>query len=319
MQVSYLNRDQARLVAQPWKVETAIPPEVLAAKGSLGPEERRLCYWLGRNWLSGRGCVVDVGAYLGSASLSFAAGAADAGLGGQQGRPLIHAFDQFRVQDRYVAEAISRDVRPIKYGESFLDIFRKQVADHAGLIETHEGNLLQQRWSGEPIEVLFVDSVTSRDINSHVVRQFFPSLIPGRAVVVYKAYYHCWHPYIQVGMAYFGDAFELIDGFVPYQGRVWRLARPLSGEKIARMAAYSIDKEERLALLAELIANAEEPSRAMLELTRIWQLALDDDKPRARAELQRVRDSYRYQNRDELWARQAQDIERQITDGGWQR
>ena len=119
---------------KPWLAPGAgIPAVVDEPKGMIGPEERRAYYWLGRNRLSGAGCIVDAGAFVGASTFCFAAGAADGGRRDFRGGPLVHAYDYFKVVDEYVGNAIARDFRPIAageeitfdYGDEYFDLFFK--------------------------------------------------------------------------------------------------------------------------------------------------------------------------------------------------
>jgi len=307
-----VKREDVILQNKPWRSEAAIPPELMALKGFLSPEESRLCYWLGRNWLSGRGRAVDVGAYLGAASACLAAGASAAGLASPGGAKLVHAYDRFTVGEQYIADALTRDVRPTQLGDSFLDLFESQTAPYAPNIEPHAGEFLDQRWTSETIEVLFVDIVTSPEMNAHIVRQFFPSLIPGRSIVVHKGYHHCWHPYIHASMELLSDEFELVDGFVPYQSRVWRLARPLPGDKIFRLSSGDVSLDEQLGLLESLIAKEDTSSRPMLELARVWHLFAHGSVDEARRELDLMKLQYRPEGRQELWTIQFREVAERV-------
>ena len=109
-------------------------------------------------------------------------------------------------------------------------------------------------------------------------------------------------------MQYLADSFELIDSHIPHQGRAWRLVKPLSGEKIARLGTQSLQAEERLALLDGLIARSEQVDLPFLETVRVWQISLDGDANRARAELARLQQLYGFEQRDEFWAVQAREI-----------
>lgn len=309
-----MKRDDVILQNKPWRSEAAIPPELMALKGFLSPEERRLCYWLGRNWLSGRGRAVDVGAYLGAASACLAAGASAAGLASPGNAKLVHAYDRFTVGEQYIADALTRDIRPTQLGDSFLDLFESQTAPYASNIEIHAGELLDQRWTSETIEVLFVDIVTSPDMNAHIVRQFFPSLIPGRSIVVHKGYHHCWHPYIHAGMEYLADEFELVDGVVPYQSRVWRLVSPIPGDKLFRLGRRLIAPDEQLQLLDSLVSKEDPSTRPMLEVARVWQLFLNGDRDWARQDLMSLQQSYGFADRPELWAMQAREVQKYLQD-----
>ena len=199
----------------------------------LGEEERRSYYWLGKHRSTGKGCVVDAGAFLGASTYCFAAGVHEAGHLTYNGKTAIHAYDYFKVVDEYVGEAISRDFRPIGPGESYLDIFLKQTGQFNSIITPYAGDFMEHKWNGDPIEVLFIDIAKTSELCAHAVGEFFPHLMPGTSVLVHQDYYHCWHPYIHIGMEYLTDEFELMDELVINQSRVWLLTKPLSAEKIA--------------------------------------------------------------------------------------
>ncbi len=302
--------EQVNLKAKPWLEAAAdAPSEIHAPKGMIGPEERRCYYWLGKSWLSGRGCIVDAGAFLGASTLCFAAGAAAGGRRDFNGDPLVHAYDYFKVVDKYVGEAISREFRPIAPGESYLDIFATQTGSYADMIRAYPGDFLERRWSGAPIEILFIDIAKTSELCAHAVAEFFPCLIPGRSVLVHQDYFHCWHPYIHVGMEFLDEEFELIDEHVPHQSRVWRLARPIPAEKVARLATYDLSKQERIALLDRLVEKSSDLSKPMNEVVRLWQRCLDHDFDAARADLSRLREEYGIDSRSDLWAKQALEVE----------
>src|SRR5688572_30386096 len=149
------------LKSKPWNAPAAdIPPSIFQPKGMLGDEERRCLYWLGRHVFSNRGSIIDAGAFIGSSAFCLAEGIARAGFS-KLPKPPVHSYDSFVVLDDYVAETISREVRPISRGDAFIDIFNTQNAVHASLIETHAGDFLQQTWRNGPIEILFIDLAKS--------------------------------------------------------------------------------------------------------------------------------------------------------------
>ena len=242
--------------------------------------------------------------------MCFASGAAAAGLTGFKGGPLIHAYDYFAAIDAYVAEAIRKKFRPIAEGESYLDVFQAQTANYASMIRTHPGDFMEQRWDGAPVDILFIDVAKRAWLNSHAIAELFPSLVPGRSIVVHQDYYHCWHPYIHISMEFFGDAFELVDEHVQFQSRVWRLVKPLPEDQIARMRAYDLSREERIALLDRLIARSSPASRPMMEVVRLWQICLDKDYAAVDEELARMRKEHGLEGRHELWCRQALMVEK---------
>lgn len=303
------------LKTKPWNdAKWPTNPAIHTAKGMVGPEERACYYWLGRHWHTGHGAIVDAGCFLGASTFCFAAGAADGGRRAFKGGKPVHAYDYFKVVDKYVGEAISRDVRPIGDGDSYLDIFQAQTAPYADMIATYPGDFLAHRWHGDPIEILFIDIAKTSALNAHACGEFLPHLIPGHSVIVQQDYYHCWHPYIHISMEFLADELELCDDHVPHQSAVWRLAKPIPKEKIARLAAYDLTMQERLTLLDRLITKASPTIKPMIEVVKLWQLCLDKDRIAAGTAITQFELTYDSNNRQELWATQLREIARHLAD-----
>jgi hypothetical protein len=226
---------------------------------------------------------------------------------------LVHAYDYFKVVDAYVGAAIAAHFRPIKTGESYLDIFSAQTSAYADMIRAYPGDFLGHVWPATPIEILFIDIAKTPELCAHAVGQFFPNLIPGQSVLVHQDYFHCWHPYIHIGMEYLDEEFELMHELVPHQSRVWRLVKPIPAEKIARLTADGLDRAMRMALLERLIRKSSPTCRPMIEVARLWQMCLDGDAEGAMTEFDRLDDVYDYAGRRELWAQQALEIKASLT------
>ncbi|MBU1213218.1 MAG: class I SAM-dependent methyltransferase [Alphaproteobacteria bacterium] len=297
------------LKSKPWQsMELPADAAILEPKGMVGPKERACYYWLGRNWLTDRGHIVDAGCFVGASTHCFAAGAADGGRRDLNGERLVHAFDYFKVVDKYVGEAITRDFRPIGEGESYLDVFETQTKPYADMIKTYSGDFLAHRWHGAPIEILFIDIAKTAALNAHACCEFLPHLIPGHSVIIQQDYYHCWHPYIHISMEFLDDELELVDDHVPHQSAVWRLTKPIPQEKIDRLAAYDLTKEERLSLLDRIIAKASPTIKPMIEVVKAWQLCLDGDWEEAEQAHRKLRHARDVEMMQALWAKQALEV-----------
>lgn len=306
--------DSTVLKSKPWDEGVgAAPADIFEAKGMIGPEERRCYYWLARHWATGRGCIVDAGAFVGASTYCFAAGAAAAGRREFEDRPIVHAYDYFKVIDQYVGDAITQHFGAIGQGESYLQHFEKQTAPFSDMIRAYPGDFLSHQWNGLPIEILFVDIAKTAALNSHVIAEFFPSLIPGKSIIIHQDYYHCWHPYIHISMEYFDEEFELVDELVRYGSRVWRLAKPIPPEKIARMNAYDLTSAEKIELLDRVIAKSSEVMLPMMEVVRIWQFYDNKDLTAVWAGLDRMQADYGLEGRNEVWAQQALRIRTALT------
>jgi len=295
-------------VGKPWNAE-GVPAGVLDPIGMIGPEERRALHWIAREW-TGDGAIVDAGSYLGASAFCLAAGVAASGRRARG--PVIHAYDRFRADDEYVAEAITRAARPTARGDSYLDLFHAQTARHAELIRAIPGDFLEARWTGGDIDVLFVDIAKTPELNAHLVGEFFPALVPGRSLLVQQDWYHCWHPHIHVTMEYLADEFELADEHIEHQSRLWALRQPIPAAKIGRLARRELPREERRDLLDRLVDRSSPRFRPMAEAIRAWQDFLDGDLDAARRGIAALRQRFPLETTNELWARQAIEIEAEI-------
>jgi hypothetical protein len=170
----------SRLSAKPWNAAGVAPSTLDTAIGMIGPEERRALWWLAREVLRD-GAIVDAGSFLGASTFCLAAGAAASPHAAERKGPIVHAFDHFKAIDAYVAETISRQVRPTAPGDSYLDLFMAQVEPHASIIRAVPGDFLQARWDEGPIDLLFIDVAKSEALNAHVVGTMFPHLVPGES------------------------------------------------------------------------------------------------------------------------------------------
>lgn len=299
-----------RLSAKPWNA-APVPDAVHRPVGMIGPEERRALWWLAREML-GDGAIVDAGCFLGASTFCLAAGAAASPRSAGRRGPIVHAFDYFRAVDEYVAESISRQVRPTRAGDSYLDVFLGQVAPHAELVRAVPGDFLQASWNEGPIDLLFVDVAKTEALNAHAVGMFLPSLVPGRSVIVQQDFHHCWHPAIHVAMEHLAEELVELDELIEHQSRLWLLDRPIPAEKIRRLASRELGAAERLALLDRLVERSSPRSRPMMEVVRCWQRFLDGDLDGAEAGIGGLRSRFDVEKTADLWARQALEVEAQI-------
>jgi hypothetical protein len=99
----------------------------------------------------------------------------------------------------------------MKANDDFRPMFAQNVADYADLIEVHAGEVNRIEWSGEPIEILFIDFAKHWRVCDWVTWQFFRHLIPGRSIVVQQDYlYHWWVAWLHVTMEYYAEYFEYV-------------------------------------------------------------------------------------------------------------
>jgi hypothetical protein len=273
----------------------SLPHAAASVTTMLSEQERRLLYWLASNRYSGVGAIVDAGCFLGGSTLALAEG-----LRRNPARPpgqKIDVYDLFDV-DPYMAETFFREVGPGR-GESFRALFDENTRDVRDLISVHEGDLARLGWTGDPIEILFVDIAKSWEVNDVLVRDFFPSLIPERSVLVQQDFVWGECPWIAITMEHLADYFEQV-AYVEYATVVFVCRKPIP--RIETPASLvELPLETKLSLLDQAASRFEGYPRAVVESGKAAVLAEEGRPAEARAHIDRIRREYADHERV-LWA-----------------
>ena len=156
-------------------LQTKLEP-LRSIPSTIGDRQRIALYDLGRNH-TGRGCVVELGGWLGSSSAHLAQGLADVGSTAQ-----IHCFDRFRPDAAEVEKAAAMNLQ-LRKGQDTTSIFAKNVRPIYPHVTAHRTEVAKLRWSGEPIEIYVDDASKHPSIFRHSLRQLGPSLVPGVSVI----------------------------------------------------------------------------------------------------------------------------------------
>ena len=163
----------------PWR--TIVSDELRDAEALTFPEERQLGAWLARDYFTGRGEIIDAGAFFGGSALSFAVGLSRNERVAREDRVgRIHSFDTFEWLPWITKKFLPENVR---FGSSFLDRYHETVRKYDTLITIHPGDIIRQTWRGGPIEILFIDCAKSYEANNAIMKLFFPSLTTGSIIV----------------------------------------------------------------------------------------------------------------------------------------
>jgi hypothetical protein len=301
----------SQLASKPWNL-APVPDPVSPASRMMGAEERRALWWLGREAL-GEGAIVDVGAFLGAGTFCLAEGASSSPRARNRPGPIIHAFDSFTADEDYLVEALCRDARPAVAGDSYLDLFLERIAPHGPLVKPVQGPLRHATWNEGPIDLLCLGMTNDAQTHAHLAGTMFPSLVPGRSVVVQRDYYHCWHPSIHITMEYLADEFRLVDDRIEFQSAAWLLQRSIPAEKLLRVAHRKFEPDEELSLLDRVVSKASDRIRPMMEVTRAWHMHLRGAHVDALVALRSLRYRHGRPTGAELWRRQSRQVERHVT------
>jgi predicted O-methyltransferase YrrM len=208
---------------------TTLPSEITGAKTMLSAQELELLYTLARDRYTGRGEIVDGGAFLGGSTLALACGLRD-NTRVTNKRRRINSYDLF-VSDHFVGQFI--DGYP--EGSSTRPYYDGVIKDVASEVAVHEGDITTFAWTSDnEIEILFIDVAKSWETNDFILHNFFPRLMPGASVI--QQDYHWPHtPWISIAMELLADHVTYL-GSMPWATAHYRWERALApGELPARL------------------------------------------------------------------------------------
>jgi cephalosporin hydroxylase len=270
---------------RPW-TETVVPDEVSWIPSMLSDRERGLLYWLARSYFSGLGRIIDAGCFLGGSTAALACGLRD-----RPGPPhdeKIVSYDLFRVEE-YTLEDFGASLPSTVVGSSFRAAFDRNLAQF-GDGEVREGDICAIGWSGESIEILFLDVVKTWEIQDVVLTQFFPCLIAGRSVILQQDYLWGSCPWIHMTMELIADYVEMLD-WMPH-GTVAYLLHTALPPEILQTRLRDLGPEQQLALMDSAAARWTGEPRGMVELARVMLIAELYGLERAADEFYSVRARY---------------------------
>ena len=257
------------LFSRPWR-EIELPPDAVGIPTMLSRFERKLLYVLARDFAGDDAAIVDAGCFLGGSTAALLAGVrdrAEAWAG-----PPVESYDLFRVE-AFTIPKFFRD-QPVSVGESFRPRFDAHVARFDVPHVVHEGDITKIGWSGGPIDILFLDVLKSWDINDAVLRDFFPSLVPGRSIIVHQDYGWAGTPWIPISVELMRDSLVLVD-WMEWGTHLFFVERDLPTDVIAK-GVKNLDLATRLELLNEAIFRSDGWIRSMLEISRVELIAERD-------------------------------------------
>lgn len=176
--------------------------------GMTSMSEQVYCDWYADKLYSGRGKIVELGAWLGALTMSIAMG-----LRRNPRTPrevIFHCYDRFRWYPSFEIAVKGTPFEGVyKRGDCFLPLFLSRIKDAADLVAPHKGSLHAQKWVDGPIEFLVVDAMKSEHILANVQKNFFPSLMTGRGILMHQDFMHFYEGWIHVAM------YQLRDCYVP--------------------------------------------------------------------------------------------------------
>jgi hypothetical protein len=266
---------------RPWR-DVTLPPDAVGIPTMLSKAERRLLYGLARDFATGEGAIVDAGCFLGGSTAALLAGVRDR-TAAWTGPP-VESYDFFRVEAFTVPKFFAN--ADVRVGDSFRPLYEEHVSRFDTPHVVHEGDIAEIGWSGGPIDILFLDLLKSWEINDAVMRDFYPSLVPGRSVIVHQDYGWGDVPWIPISVELMRESLVLVD-WMEWGSHVFFVDRELPRELLDD-GVGGLDITTKIELIDCAVAGAEGWVEGMVEIARAFLIAERDGRDAALAELRSV-------------------------------
>jgi SAM-dependent methyltransferase len=242
--------NESIVIGTQWR-QQPVPAACANVPTMLVPDELRLLHHLAENYYSGMGVIIDGGSFLGGSTVALADGLRRNPRRHRFGdvKP-IHSFDRFDVEEW------TRDTFfPVSNDTTFREQFDRNVAPYADLIEVHAGDVRDHEWTCGPIEILFLDMAKHWRTCDWVTWQFFPSLIPGRSIVVQQDYlYSQFVAWLHVTMEFYADYFEYVCD-TEVNSMAFLNTRKIPASVLRRNTVESLTFEEKMELIDRAAAR----------------------------------------------------------------
>jgi hypothetical protein len=264
-----------------------VPAGIPGLPTMLSKSERRLLYSLAREYAAADGAIVDAGCFLGGSTAALLSGLrdrAEAWTG-----PPVASYDLFQVE-AYTIPKFFADDPSVHVGDSFRHRFDANVAGFTIPHVVFEGDIREIGWSGGSIDVLFLDVLKSWEINDAVLRDFFPSLVPGRSVIVHQDYAGGYMPWIPISVELMRDSLVLID-WMEQGSHVYFVEHELPAEVMQR-GVRGLDLATRLEIIDRAIGRSEGWVRGMIEVASTALLVEADGTEAGLANLASIAERY---------------------------
>jgi hypothetical protein len=149
--------------------------------------------------------------------------------------------------------------------------FDANVAPWSRHIDVREGDACAWGWSGEPIEVLFLDMVKTWRLNDLVLEQFLPCLIPGHSVIIQQDYLWGYGPWIHMTMELLEPSVKILDS-MSHGSVAYLLTAPVPTELVGAKLRDGLTPARKLALMDRAMERWQGEDRGLVELARVMLL-----------------------------------------------
>lgn len=263
----------------------AVRPAV-SVPSMINPQEQTFLQSLAASYFTGSGLIIDAGAFLGASTNCL--------RNGLRQNPAYRTFEASRIVsldlcrcDEYMANLINTlHGTTLRVGDDFSHLLEANVSDGEGDVDLRVGDIRDQQ-PEDSVEILFLDVCKSPAINDHVLKAFFPKLIPGLSVVIHQDFVHESLPWIHVSMGMLSEYFDyvgVVGDFGPSAVYLCRKPLPTGLCDIYPFASVAVLR----AAFASAVAPLTEVQRYFTDMAFVRLLAGRGLMPEALAELDRL-------------------------------
>jgi len=263
-------RTLARLLRQAEQAQQLVVDDI---PSMIWISEQQFLYLLARDYYRGVGLIVDAGIFLGSSTRAYTAGLRDRPDLDRllrAGRP-VRSYD-LALCDDFMASLINAHYgKNYQPGDSFLEILANNIRGCEDCVQFCPGDITDQTVD-VPIEVLFLDVCKTSAVNTHMIKEFFPRLIPGHSVLIQQDFVHEWLPWIHVAMGFFEPYFQFLGVVGESPSAVW-----LNTRKIPSTTSWECERGGdlyRTAPLPQLVKLFERGTRRLTSDNQQYVLGL---------------------------------------------
>jgi hypothetical protein len=236
-----------------------------------------------RRHFRGEGCIVDAGCFIGASTNALIRGL-DTHNQQRELEPPIIAIDRFTASDHYVAEYLAGIGVDVRFGESFLPVFLRNLGQHTPRVEVRAGDLIQVGRVDRAIELAVIDLAKTPALNAFVLQRWLPKMVPGHSLLIQQDFYSPTQPWIAHSMSGLLDYVSLEHDKVG-ESAVFRLERPIPAN-VLRGATFGWDQRDALSRLDRMIEFVGIRAAAPLRLMRALAFHGLGDNAKARSLLE---------------------------------
>jgi hypothetical protein len=282
-------RDSAGLWQQPWRDSPGPPEWVYEIPTMLDARELQLLHWLTSTYYTGEGKILDGGCFVGGSTAALASGLEGRTDLSTDGPPIV-TYDLFEL-DPFMLNFFPEHPE-LEEGDSFRPFYDRNLAGQSHLLTVREGDITKFGWSGEPIEIAFLDLLKTWRISDYVLENFFGHLIPGRSIVVQQDFVHEFDPWIHVTMGMLDPYFETLD-FLERFSSVYLLREPIPEEVLRTQTRKDLSAEQLVEYMDVAIAPTGGEIRGVLEVAKANLLRQVEGEDAMAAHLELIRSEYK--------------------------